>query len=113
MVSDLPVPPVPDLARVDTSTPEAAFAWLRDYYNREIIPWSYRSGTRSVKTSYRGFHKIDQLVEGCSYERIKQSRISNQEIVRLAAPLAFGRSTQVFDLPSRRFPFGRDLRSAY
>ncbi len=113
MIVNVPVPPVPDLARVDSSSPEAAFKWLCDYYNREIIPWSYRTGTRSVKASYRGFHNLEQLIQGCLCERIKQSRLSNEEVVRLAAPLAFGRSTQVFDLASSRFSFGRDHKPAY
>jgi len=58
-------------------------------------------------------HRIDQLVAGCAKEKIEQARKSNTEIVSLAAPLAFGRTTQVFDLPPRRFHFGRDRDAAY
>ncbi len=37
----------------------------------------------------------------------------NTEIIQLAAPKAFGRSTQVFDLPPSKFSFGRTRHAAY
>ena len=40
-------------------------------------------------------------------------RASNAEMVTLAAPLAFGRETQVFNLPRKQFPFGRDMRAGF
>jgi hypothetical protein len=43
----------------------------------------------------------------------RQGKTSKEEIIALAAPIAFGRSTQVFDLPARKFPFGRARRASY
>jgi hypothetical protein len=83
------------------------------YYEREAVPWNYLRGIKCVRESYRGLHALPQLLAGCQLEKIEQGRISNAEIVTLAAPLAFGRTTQVFDLPRRRFAFGRDLQAGY
>ena len=109
----LPVPPVPDLARIEGSTVDEAFAWLMEYYTEKRVPWNYLTGTKCIKVAYRGLHNLSQLIAGCDTEKNNQGRISNQEIVNLAAPLAFNRFTRVFDLPRRQFSFGRDLYAAY
>ena len=61
----------------------------------------------------QGFDRLDVLVAACKQIKNKQGRASNDEIIQLAAPKAFGRSTQVFDLPTRKFSFGRKRRAAY
>lgn len=108
-----PVPPVTELSRAEGSTVDEMFAWWTAYYDRNPVPWNYLRGTKCVRASYGGLHNLPQLVAGCAAEKIDQGRVSNSEIVTLAAPLAFGRRTQVFDLPRRQFPFGRDNRAGY
>jgi hypothetical protein len=113
MSQKLPTPPVPDLARARGETVSELVEWFVEYHEEEGCPWSYRTGTKIAKTSYRGLHRLDLLVAGCTKEKTKQGRKSNRELVELAAPLAFGRSTQVFDLPPRRFHFGRNRNAGY
>jgi hypothetical protein len=110
---NLVTPPVPDLACVQGETVEQAVEWLTHYYEDDGCPWNYRIGTRAIKAGYRGLHRLDLLTASCAQEKTKQGRISNAEIIRLAAPIAFGRSTQVFDLPARQFAFGRTRQAAY
>ena len=112
-MTKLPIPAIPDLARARGSTRDELISWFLTYYDEGGGPWNYLSGTRSIKSSYRGLHKLDQLVSGCGAEKNKIGRANNEEIVRLAAPVAFERATQVFDLPRRQFPFGRDLYAGY
>ena len=108
-----PTPPVPDLARAKGETVPELVEWFVDYHEEGGCPWNYRNGTKITKASYKGLHRLDLLLAGCEKEKTKQGRKSNRELVELAAPLAFGRSTQVFDLPARRFHFGRDRNAAY
>lgn len=108
-----PVPPVPDLARAAGATVEEMLAWWLTYYDRDPVPWNYVRGTKIVRSSYDGLHELRLLLAGCEAEKIEQGRKSNSDVVTLAAPLAFGRRTQVFDLPRRQFPFGRDIRAGY
>jgi hypothetical protein len=109
----LVTPPVPDLACVEGDTVEQVIEWLTHYYEDDGCPWNYRTGTRAIKAAYKGLHRLDLLSASCAQEKTKQGRISNGEIIGLAAPIAFGRSTQVFDLPARQFAFGRTRRAAY
>ncbi len=112
-MTNLPIPAVPDLARARGATRDELMYWFLTYYNTDGAPWNYRSGTRCLKEGYRGLHNLNQLVAGCAREKTKNGRKANEVIVRMAGPVAFGRTTQVFDLPRRQFPFGRDLYAGY
>lgn len=109
----LPTPPLPDIARARGDDVREMGRWFIDYYNAHPVPWNYRRSTRIVRVAHKGLHNLSTLVAGCAAEKNTTGRSSNSEVVSLAAPLAFGRNTQVFDLTPRRFPFGRDRTAAY
>jgi hypothetical protein len=112
-MSGVPTPPIPDLARVRGDTVAEATQWLIDYFNRDGAPFNYRRSSRIVRASYKGLHQIHLLKAGCEDERTAVGKSSNRDVVSLAAPIAFNRNTQVFDLSPRRFHFGQDRSAAY
>ena len=112
-MSKLPIPPVPDLARVRGESRDEVISWFKEYYETKGAFFNYMCATRTVKHSYKGFHIIGQLLSACDLEKTEQGKKSNREVVEYAAPLAFGRSMQVVDLPRRQFAFGRDRYSPY
>lgn len=109
----IPTPSVPDLARVEGSTPEEAAEWLIDFFNSPRVPWSYQLSARVAKVAHQGIHRLDLLLPGCATELNPVGRKSNEEVVSLVAPLAFGRSTHVFNLSPRRFNFGQNRASGF
>src|SRR5258706_2238703 len=109
----LPTPPVPDLARVRGDTVAEAANWLVEFFNTDGAPFNYRRGTRIVRGAYKGLHRLHLLTAGCEVEKTAIGRMSNRDVVRLAAPFAFERATQVFDLSARRFHFGQGRSAAY
>lgn len=109
----LPTPPLPELVRADATSVDAAVSWFRGYYETPPVPWNYTHGTKCVKQAYKGLQSIKLLTAGCENIKNKVGQISNKQVVTLAAPLAFGRSIQVFDLPRRQFRFGRDRRCGF
>jgi hypothetical protein len=113
MAEFLPTPPLPDCARAEGGTVPEMGAWFVEYYNTTAIPWNYRVGTRSVRAAYKGLHSLPALLASCASERNAVGRTANTDVVRLGAPISFGRKTQVVDLSRRRFSFGRDRRAAY
>lgn len=113
MSRDLPTPPVPDLARAKGETVGQLVDWFVDFYNLKSAPFNYRRATRSIRAAYKGIHRLHLLTAGCAAEKTAIGRTSNADVVRYAAPVAFGRSTQVFDLSPRRFAFGQNRSAAY
>lgn len=109
----LPTPSVPDLACIEGETLSQVIEWLTEYYEGAGCPWSYRVGTTAIKAAYKGIDRLDLLLASCQQIKSKQGRSSNNEIIQLAAPKAFGRSIQVFDLPPRKFAFGRKRHAGY
>lgn len=109
----LPVPPVPDLARARGETVAELVEWFVEFYNTHGARFNYRRGSRIVRGAYKGLHSLHLLLAGCEGEKTTVGRISNREVVKLAAPFAFERRTQVFDLAPRRFHFGRTRSAGY
>ena len=112
-MKNLPTPPVPVLARAKGNNVPELVEWFVDYFNRDSAFFNYRRSTLATKSAYKGLHSLPQLVAGCQAEKTPVGRSANCDVVRHAAPFAFGRSTQVFDLSARRFPFGVNRQSAY
>ncbi len=113
MSRELPTPPVPDLARAKGETVGELVDWFVNFYNQKSAPFNYRRATRAVRAGYKGIHKLHLLTAGCAAEKTAVGRTANSDVVRYAAPVAFGRSTQVFDLSPRRFAFGQNRFAAY
>ena len=109
----LPTPPVPELARADTSSVKAAVRWFTDYYNRGGAPFNYRCSAKAVRAAYKGMHNLRLLRDSAQLERTEIGKQANDEVIQFAAPQAFGRTTQVIDLSPRRFGFGVDKQAAY
>jgi hypothetical protein len=109
----LPTPPVPELARADTSSLQSAIRWFTDYFNRGGAPFNYRCSNKSVRAAYKGLHNLRILRNAAQLEHTEMGKHANDEVIQYAAPLAFGRNTQVIDLSPRRFGFGIDKQAAY
>jgi hypothetical protein len=77
------------------------------------VPWKYRTCFTGIKQGYRGIHDLRLLKTATLREKNEVGRAQNIDVIELAAPLAFGRKLQVFDLPRRRFAFGRDLHAGF
>jgi hypothetical protein len=113
MSEKISTPPVPDLARAKGQTVSELVDWFVDFYNTRGAPFNYRTANRAVRAGYKGIHKLHLLTAACAAEKTAIGRTSNADVIRHAAPLAFGRVTQVFDLSARRFSFGRDRQAGY
>ncbi|MBA3519058.1 MAG: hypothetical protein H0T75_15810, partial [Rhizobiales bacterium] len=106
-------PPLAEVIRADTHSIDSAAKSLLCFYEPEGGFFNYLRGTKVVKTAYRGFHHLDSLLYALPSDQKRVGFRPNQDVITRAAPLAFGRVTRVFDLPPRKFQFGRDRRASY
>lgn len=112
-MTKLLTPPVTELALAPGSSLDEMVCHFLAEADMQAGLFNYLSANRAIKSAYKGLHSESQLLQTCLRENTKQGLKANQEVVSLAAPLAFGRSTQVFDLSLKQFQFGRSLHSAY
>ena len=102
-----------ELIRADVSSVDNAAACLRHFFEPDGGSFNYLAANKRVKLAYKGLHQLKPLVEGLPSDVKKVGHKPNMEVVTIAAPVAFGRKTQVFDLSPRRFPYGRDRLAPY
>lgn len=113
MNASVSTPPVPDLARAKGNSVDELVDWFIEFLNRRGAPFNYRTANRAVRAGYRGVHKLHLLTAAAHAEKTAVGRSANAEVIEHAAPLAFGRATQVFDLSPRRFTFGQNRSAGY
>lgn len=109
-MKSLITPPVAEVVNTSIDSLEAAAGSLRKFY--EISgEFNYLSSTKVTKQAYKGLHNLRHLL--AAFDKPGVGVKPNRDVVELAAPLAFGRATQVFDLPPRKFAFGKNRLSSY
>ncbi|MEM9279420.1 MAG: hypothetical protein AAGA76_12665, partial [Pseudomonadota bacterium] len=106
-------PNVIEIIRTDTSTVESAIAHLIEALKSSGVTWNYLDGTKRIKSAYKGLHSINTLTAISESKLKRPGQVHNIELVKLVAPLAFGRKTQVFDLSPRHFQYADNRSAAY
>lgn len=109
-MSRLVTPPVAELIRTPSTSVDEAVRSLCGFYEIDAKV-NFLTSTKAIKSAYRGFHNINALL--AAFDKKFLGSAANRNVVQLAAPIAFNRSTQVFDLPPKKFPFGRDRLASY
>lgn len=105
-------PPIVEIVRTDVSSEDAAINSLKLFYEPDGGHFNYLTAFKSSIAAYKGLHELRPLLASCAADKNRLARLPNRAVL-LAAPVAFGRVTQVFDLTDRRFPFGRDRYATY
>lgn len=106
-------PSLPEIVRVDTSTLDAAIAHLVSFLDPSGGGFNYLDATKAIQTAYRGLHNLSSLTVSTPAHSNRFGRSFNIDVIKLAAPLAFGRTTRVFQLPARKLPYGSDRLASY
>ncbi|MCV3206673.1 hypothetical protein OHD62_00975 [Mesorhizobium sp. YC-39] len=107
-------PPLVEVLRADTTNVQTAMRSLLEFYNpADGGKFNYLRSVKAVRRAYQGLHRLDQLLAAPISVQQRVGYKPNQDVIALASPLAFGRTTQVFDLNGRRFPFARDRFATY
>lgn len=106
-------PSVPEIVRVDTSTVDSAVAHLVLALEPSGGNFNYLDGTKRVRRAFQGLHDLKALMTATASRMRMVGHTHNMEVVRLAAPQAFGRTTSVFNLSPRKLPYGGDRFASY
>ena len=107
-------PPLVEVLRADTTSLDTAVQSLMEFYSPiDTGKFNYLRAVKTARMAYKGLHRIDLLLAAPPSVAKRVGFKPNQDVIALAAPLAFGRKTQVFDLGKRYFPFGRERYASY
>ncbi|MEF0939099.1 hypothetical protein [Rhizobium sp. BR 362] len=104
---------VPEIVRVPVLSIESAIAHIIAELNGSAGGFNYIDATKRIKVAYKGLHNLNDLVRVAPSMAEKVGQKYNIDVVKLAAPEAFGRKTNVFDLHSRRFHYGGERDASY
>jgi len=92
---------------------ESAIAHIVTELNGSGGGFNYIDATKRIKAAYKGLHSLKDLTRIVPSKMEKVGQKYNIDVVKLAAPKAFGRKTNVFDLHSRRFHYGGERDASY
>ncbi|QFY59874.1 hypothetical protein FZ934_05165 [Rhizobium grahamii] len=104
---------LPDIVRVPSFNEDAAIAYVVAELEQSGHGFNYLDASKRVKAAYKGLHDIKHLTMPQGISKNKVGQKANLELVSLAAPISFGRRTNVFDLEARRFHYGEDRSASY
>lgn len=104
---------LPDIVRVCTLSEDAAIAHIVAELEGSGGGFNYIDATKRIKAAYKGLHSIGSLVRVPQSKADKVGQKYNIDVVKLAAPLAFHRATNVFDLNGRSFSYGEARHASY
>lgn len=106
---------LPDIVRVPSFNEDSAIAHIVAELDQAGHGFNYLDATKRVKAAYKGLHDLRHLTMVQSKSTVKNmvGQKANMEVVTAAAPVSFGRRTNVFDLEARRFHYGEDRNASY
>lgn len=106
-------PSLPEIVRVDTSNLNSAVSHLVSFLTPGGGGFNYLDATNAVLAAYRGLHDIRSLTASTPEYAAKFGRSFNVDVIKLTAPIAFGRHTRVFQLSRRKLPYGGGRLASY
>lgn len=104
---------LPDIVRICTDSEELAIAHIVSELEGNGSGFNYLDATKRIKAAYRGVHSLPILTQLLPSDVGKVGKKSNIDVVKAAAPRAFGRRTHVFDLGPRSFRYGEGRQASY
>jgi hypothetical protein len=104
---------LPDIIRISTLSEDAAINHIVAELDGSGGVFNYIDATKRIKSAYKGLHRLDSLIAVPPSRMEEVGQCHNIEVVKLAAPLAFGRTTNVFDLGGRFFAYGEARQASY
>lgn len=112
-LKNLQKPNLQEIFRTDTLSVESAIAHLVSALTPVNINWNYIDGHSRIMSAYKGLHSIDVLTHYPASKSGKDGAKYNAELVTVAAPVAFSRTTSVVKVERQTFAYGRNREAAF
>lgn len=106
-------PSLPEIVRVDTASLDSAIAHLISFLEPSGGGFNYLDATMRIRKAYGGLSDIQILTSASESLQRKFGHSFNMDVVKLAAPHAFGRKISVFDIHARKLRYGGDRQASY